>query len=231
MSSKGLAGTRLQSRWPRCASASARPCVVRCSAAEDRATAAQRMGVLAASAAIAGMVAAPMGAFAVEEKVLAEKGQAFAEATAQVLRTVDGGAFKDALKAGVDVALSVDPAKALDSVDAVLEGLETADIKALQNAVKTAEHATTVATEKGVLIPPDEEIDAVVASLAKVGGSMNPAKVTAIGKKVTAAGLSADKGKLAGLTFAGGKIALSADKGALARATQAATDLLLAVSG
>lgn len=65
----------------------------------------------------------------------------------------------------------------------------------------------------------------------QVGGSMNAAKVAQAGQKVTAAGLSADKSKLAGLTFAGGKIALSADKGALAKATQAAADLLLAISG
>ena len=67
--------------------------------------------------------------FSLFQKVLADKGRIFAEATAEVLRTVDGGAFKDALKSAVDVALSVEPNKALDSVDAVLE---TADAKSLQ---------------------------------------------------------------------------------------------------
>lgn len=231
LSTKSLVGHRLQARYaPR---AGCRQRVVRCAArAQDEGlTTTQRLGTLAASAAVVGMLAAPLSAFAVDEKVLADKGRVFAESTADVLRSVDGGAFKDAVKSAVDVALSVDPAKALDSIDAVLEAVETADVKALQNAVKAAEHATTVATEDGVLIPPDAEIDAVVDSLAKVGGSMNAAKVSQLGQKVTAAGLSADKGKLAGLTFAGGKIALSADKNALAKATQAAADLILAISG
>lgn len=211
---------------------------VRCSAQGDESKKttggrglAMKAGTLAVSAALAGLVGSPLSAFAVDEAVLQEKGRNFAESTAQVLRTVDQGAFKDALKAAVEVALSVDPEMALDAVDAALECVENADTNALKGAVVALEHATTIASNEHVLVPPDSEIDSVVDAIAKVGGSIPNAKVTQFAQKATKAALSADKSKLAGLTFAGGKIALSADKGALANATKAAGDLVLSVGG
>ncbi|GMH37588.1 hypothetical protein BSKO_05461 [Bryopsis sp. KO-2023] len=195
---------------------------------EDRQlTGVEKFGVAASAIALSGMIATP--AFAVDEAVLAEKGRTFAEATAQVLRTVNGKEFKNTLKSAVDVALSVDPTAALDVIDAALETLETADVKALTDAVFAAEHATTVASEEGILIPPDTEIDAVVDALAKVGASCDSGKLAGFSGKATSAALSADKGKLAGLTFQGAKLGLSADKAAIAKATAAAGDLVLAL--
>lgn len=214
-----------------------KPAASRCRAPRSVACAAQRenqrlnalekLGTAASAFALSGMIVAPV--FAVDEAVLAEKGRTFAEATAQVLRTVNEKEFKNTLKAAVDVALSVNAATALDAVDAALETLETADVNALVNAVKVAEHATTVASEQGILIPPDSEIDAVVDALAKVGASCDSGKLAGFSGKATSAALSADKGKLAGLTFQGAKLGLSADKAAIAKATAAAGDLVLAL--
>ena len=47
------------------------------------------------------------------EAALQEKGHAFAESSAQVLRTDGGKELKGAIGSAVDVATSVDPVKAL----------------------------------------------------------------------------------------------------------------------
>ena len=86
-----------------------------------------------------------------------------------MLRAAPAGDLRNVISAAVDVAVSVNPDRAIFAVDAGLEALETASAGDLLNLVKAAEHATSAAITNGQLIPSDEEIDKVVDAAAVVG--------------------------------------------------------------
>lgn len=166
---------------------------------------------------------------AVDSAVLSDKGHAFAEAASDVLRNVDGKTLKGALRAATEVALSMDPVKAVAAIDAGLEVLETADAQLLLEVLKVAEKATTASVDAGVLIPPDEYINAVVDAAASVAGTVDSTKVSEFSSKATATLLSAGKGELRGLTFQATKVGLSVGPAKVATATKAAGELVLAL--
>lgn len=185
-----------------------------------------------AAASLAGMLCASSAApaLAVDEAVLIEKGHAFAEASADVLRAMNKGVLTDAINAATKVAFSVDPIKALTAVDAGLEALITADVNELAVLVKTAEAATTASIEAGKLIPANADIDAVVDEAAKVAGTVDPEKLAAFSKVATDAALSADPKTIAGLTGVGVKVGFAVGPPKLAAATKAAGELVLALN-
>lgn len=165
-------------------------------------------------------------AFAADKAALQAKGRVFAEASADVLRAAPAGDLKGALSAATEVALSVNPKKAIFAVDAALEALETASAADLVSVVKAAEKATTAAIDAGVLIPPNDAIDAVVDAAAAAAGGVSPAALTKFANAATDAALSADGKKIGGLTLAGGKLGLAVGPSKIAAATAAAVDLL-----
>merc|ERR1712093_527478 len=161
--------------------------------------------------------------------VLQEKGHAFAENSAQVLRTAKGASLKGAVLSAVDVALSAKPDKVLKTVDAGLDMLSTCDANALKKAVVTSEKATAQAISADELIPDDATIDEVVDAAASVAATCNAGALSNFAKTATDAATSIDGGKLMGLTASAAKVGLSSDKAALAAATAAAGDLVLSL--
>ena len=185
----------------------------------------------AASAAVllALNVSSAQPALALDKAVLQEKGHAFAENSAQVLRTAKGASLKGAVLSAVDVALSAKPDKVLKTVDAGLDMLSTCDANALKKAVVTSEKATAQAISAGELIPDDATIDEVVDAAASVAATCNAGALSNFAKTATDAATSIDGGKLMGLTASAAKVGLSSDKAALAAATAAAGDLVLSL--
>ena len=185
-------------------------------------------GFLTAAVVVLAGAAGP--ALAIDKAALQEKGHAFAESSAQVLRTVGGKELKGAIASAVDVAVSVDPAKALKAVDAGLQAVQSAPPASLVKAVAAAEAATAEAVKSGNVIPSDATIDGVVDAAADVAGAMDAGKVKAFAAAATDAAKTIDGKSMMGLTMAGAKVGLSSDKAALASATAAAGDLLVALS-
>ena len=183
----------------------------------------------AASAAVLLAVSSAQPALALDKAVLQEKGHAFAENSAQVLRTANGASLKGAVLSAVDVALSAKPDKVLKTVDAGLDMLSTCDANALKKAVVTTEKATAQAISAGELIPDDATIDEVVDAAASVATTCNAGALSTFAKTATDAATSIDGGKLMGLTASAAKVGLSSDKAALAAATAAAGDLVLSL--
>lgn len=183
----------------------------------------------AASAAVLLAVSSAQPALALDKAVLQEKGHAFAENSAQVLRTANGASLKGAVLSAVDVALSAKPDKVLKTVDAGLDMLSTCDANALKKAVVTTEKATAQAISAGELIPDDATIDEVVDAAASVAATCNAGALSTFAKTATDAATSIDGGKLMGLTASAAKVGLSSDKAALAAATAAAGDLVLSL--
>ena len=171
----------------------------------------------------------PQPALALDKAVLQEKGHAFAENSAQVLRTANGASLKGAVLSAVDVALSAKPDKVLKTVDTGLDMLSTCDANALKKAVVTTEKATAQAISAGELIPDDATIDEVVDAAASVAATCNAGALSTFAKTATDAATSIDGGKLMGLTASAAKVGLSSDKAALAAATAAAGDLVLSL--
>jgi len=184
--------------------------------------------VAAAAAVLFGAATGP--AAALDGGVLKEKGHAFAESSAQVLRTVGAKELRGAIQSAVDVAVSVDPNKALKAVDAGLQAVQSAPPQELVKAVNAAEAATAEAVKSGNVIPSDATIDGVVDAVADVAAKMDAGKVKAFAGAATDAAKTIDGKSMMGLTMAGAKVGLSSDKSALASATAAAGDLLLALS-
>ena len=146
-----------------------------------------------------------------------------------MLRATPAGNMRDVISAAVDVAVSVNPDKAIFAVDAGLEALETASAGDLLNLVKAAEHATSAAITNGQLIPSDEEIDKVVDAAAVVAGGVNPDSLSKFAKAATEAATSADGKKIGNLTLQGGKLGLAVGPGKITTATAAALDLFTAL--
>merc|ERR1711959_582361 len=182
-----------------------------------------RQKATAASAAVllAFQFSSAQPALALDKAVLQEKGHAFAENSAQVLRTAKGASLKGAVLSAVDVALSAKPDKVLKTVDAGLDMLSTCDANALKKAVVTSEKATAQAISAGELIPDDATIDEVVDAAASVAATCNAGALSNFAKTATDAATSIDGGKLMGLTASAAKVGLSSDKAALAAATAA----------
>ena len=174
-------------------------------------------------------VSSAQPALALDKAVLQEKGHAFAENSAQVLRTANGASLKGAVLSAVDVALSAKPDKVLKTVDAGLDMLSTCDANALKKAVVTTEKATAQAISAGELIPDDATIDEVVDAAASVAATCNAGALSTFAKTATDAATSIDSGKLMGLTASAAKVGLSSDKAALDAATAAAGDLVLSL--
>jgi hypothetical protein len=222
--------TRTKAKIPRTFRAPRRVRLPAINAVADWDTSAKVVTKVASVVVSASLLLTPMVAQAkIDTGALKEKGHAFAENSAAVLRTANGKDLKGALSAGVDVALSANPSKALKAVDAGLDALKTCDAKALQNVVSIAENATSQAIKDGTLIPSDTTIDAVVDAAADVAATCDSGKVSAFAKEATGAAGSVNGTKLLGLTGAAAKVGLSSDKAALAAATAAAGDLILSL--
>mmetsp|Transcript_19187 Transcript_19187/g.31059 ORF Transcript_19187/g.31059 Transcript_19187/m.31059 type:complete len:239 (+) Transcript_19187:151-867(+) len=187
------------------------------------------LGQKAVAALAAAMLFVSPPAFAADKVALQAKGRVFAEASAAVLRAAPANDLKGALSAATEVALSVNPGKAIFAVDAALEALQTASLSDLAAVVKAAEQATTAAIDAGLLIPPNNSIDDVVDAAAAAAGGVNADALSKFSKAATEAALSADGKKIGNLTFAGGKLGLSVGPSKIAAATAAAVDLISAL--
>ncbi len=124
---KYLRSFPLQTKPTKC-TAAAKKSAIRSAAHPDEGNFGQK--ATAASAAVLLMFSSAAPALALDKAVLQEKGHAFAENSAQVLRSANGASLKGAVMSAVDVALSAKPDKVLKTVDAGLDMLSTCDANA-----------------------------------------------------------------------------------------------------